>query len=245
VSIDACRWPALVEPYAGALREAVAFVLARFEPTGIVATGTIVRGNPGPSSDLDVYVIHRDRRRQRLQRWFQGVPAEIFVNPPERVEEYFAEERAEGRPLTAHMLATGFVVYQTDGALDALRVRAAAELASPPRIDEAALRARGYLAATLFEDAADVAELDPEASALILGQAVEAALRHRFWSAGRWQPRAKDLFVALAELDPGLAEAARAFLRAADPAERRRLAEQIAGQTVGATGFFEWESPYS
>jgi hypothetical protein len=39
-----------------------------------------------------------------------------------------------------------------------------------------------------------------------------------------------------------LAETARAFVRAADPAERRRLGEQIVAQAVGATGFFEWES---
>src|SRR5438128_286942 len=140
----ACRYPPLPEPYAGALRDAVAFVFSRFEPIGIVATGTIVRGNPSPSSDLDLYVIHRDPRRQRLQRRFRGVPAEIFVNPPERVEAYFAEERAEGRPLTAHMLATGFVVLRTDPVLDDLRARAAAQLADPPRLDDRALRVKAY-----------------------------------------------------------------------------------------------------
>jgi predicted nucleotidyltransferase len=208
----------------------------------VVATGTIVRGNPSPASDLDLYVIHRDPRRQRLQRRFRGVPAEIFVNPPERVEAYFAEERAEGRPITAHMLATGFVVHRADGVLDDLRARAAEELASPPRLDAQALRVRGYHAASLFEDALDVLETEPEAAQILLGQAVQLALQQRFWAAGRWQPRAKDLLSALAELDPAQAAAARAFVRAADPAERARLAEQIVVQAVGATGFFEWES---
>ena len=77
---------------------------------------------------------------------------------------------------------------------------------------------------------------------ILLGEAVQAALQQRFWAAGRWQPRAKELFSALAELDPPLAAAARAFVRAASLAERRRLAEQIVGQAVGETGFFEWES---
>ncbi|HEY3111942.1 MAG TPA: hypothetical protein VGL23_24525 [Chloroflexota bacterium] len=232
----------MAEPYGGALRDAVAFVFSRFEPIGIVATGTIVRGNPAPASDLDLYVLHRDPRRQRLQRRFRGVPAEIFVNPPERVEAYFAEERTAGRPLTAHMLATGFVVHRSDPVLDRLRARAAAELADPPRPDARALRTRAYHAASLCEDALDIFETDPEAAQLLLGQAVQVALEQRFWAAGRWQPRAKELLSALAELDPALAEAARAFVRAADPAERRRIGEQIVAQAVGETGFFEWES---
>ncbi len=45
----------------------------RYDPLGIVASGTIVRGSPGPSSDLDLYVIHAAPWRQRVQRRFNGV----------------------------------------------------------------------------------------------------------------------------------------------------------------------------
>jgi hypothetical protein len=181
-------------------------------------------------------------RRQRLQRRFRDVPAEIFVNPPARLEAYFAEERASGRPSTAHMLATGFVVFDADPIVDRLLARAADQLADPPRPDAAALRARAYQAASLCEDALDIFEADPEAAQLLLVQAVQLALQQRFWAAGRWQPRAKELLRALAELDPPLAAAARAFVRAADGPERRRLGERIVAQAVGQTGFFEWES---
>jgi hypothetical protein len=44
--IQDCRFPELPEPYDSALREAVAYVLDRVEPLGIIASGTIVRGNP-------------------------------------------------------------------------------------------------------------------------------------------------------------------------------------------------------
>ena len=80
-----CKWPDLPEKYGKALREAVRFILNRFDVSGIVAAGTIIEGNPDLSSDLDVYVIHRKLFRQRIQKFFNDVPAEIFVNPPAAV----------------------------------------------------------------------------------------------------------------------------------------------------------------
>lgn len=51
---NGCRFPGLREPYATALRDAVAFALTRTQPIGIVAAGTIIRGNPDRSSDIDL-----------------------------------------------------------------------------------------------------------------------------------------------------------------------------------------------
>jgi hypothetical protein len=237
-----CVWPSLGEPYATALREAVRYILARWEPVGIVAAGTIIRGSPGPSSDLDLHVLHRRPERQRVQRFFNGVPAEIFVNPPERVERYLAGERGGGRQVTAHMLATGTVVYAADPALERLRELAAAALASDPEPSAAKLTTLRYTAATWLEDAEDVADEDPELGFALLCRAVEGAIEYRFWAARRWQPRYKDTLRALEALDGGLASDVRAFYRTADPTERRTLAHGIVARSVGATGFFEWES---
>lgn len=121
-SLAQCRWPVLEEPYGGALHEAVRYIFEHWQPKGIIASGTIVRGNPSPSSDLDLFVLHRAPERQRVQRFFAGVPAEVFVNPPERVERYFEGERREGRLITTHMLATGFVVYDADPVVEDLRL---------------------------------------------------------------------------------------------------------------------------
>jgi hypothetical protein len=49
-----CCFPDLPALYSGALRQAVAYILGVTEPLGIVASGTILRGNPSPSSDLDI-----------------------------------------------------------------------------------------------------------------------------------------------------------------------------------------------
>lgn len=114
------QYPVLPDQYATALREAVDFVFARFVPCAVVAAGTIVRGTPSPSSDLDVYVLHHAPTHQRIQRFFSGVPAEIFVNPPAQVESYLEEEAREGRPITARALfdalgiPTGFFEWESE-----------------------------------------------------------------------------------------------------------------------------------
>jgi len=238
-----CRWPELGEPYATALREAVDYIFGRWRPLGVIAAGTIVRGTPSPNSDLDLYVLHAAPERQRVQRFFRGVPAEMFVNPPERVERYFESDKREGRLIAAHMVATGFVVYQEGLAVERLRTLAGAALASTPDPSPAFLTQRRYTVATWLEDAEDVAGADPELCAMLLCRAVEGALEYRFWTARRWQPRYKDTLAALETLDRHLAQDARAFYRAADAEERLRLARSIVTRTVGADRFFEWESP--
>src|SRR6185436_18043792 len=96
--LENCNWPQLSERYDTALRKAVEFIFNRFQPIGIVATGSIIRGNPDATSDLDIEVVHNARFRQRIQKFFNDVPAEIFVNPISWIERYLSEEKEEGRP---------------------------------------------------------------------------------------------------------------------------------------------------
>lgn len=42
---EECRWPDLPERYSIALRDAVGFILDRFDVVGIVASGTVFAGN--------------------------------------------------------------------------------------------------------------------------------------------------------------------------------------------------------
>ena len=242
MTVDLCHWPALDEPYHTALREAVTFILDRFDPLGIIASGTILRGNPGPSSDLDLYVIHAPPQRQRVQRWFNSVPAEIFVNPPGQVERYFEEERREATPITAHMLVTGFVILDRDPVIEVLRERARAVLHLPPDPTPEHLLWMRYMLATQVEDALDIADDDPPGAILILSLAVHGMLRYAFWQASRSLPRDKDLLAALADLDPALAGLARAFYADTGSSARLDAALRIADRTIQTHGFFEWES---
>ena len=56
------------------------------------------------SSDLDVYVVNDTEYRRRVQRFFNGVPTEIFINPPHTIRDYYRDENADGEPITAHIL---------------------------------------------------------------------------------------------------------------------------------------------
>lgn len=239
--LESCSWPALPEPYLPARKDAVSWILSRCDGIlGIVASGTIVRGTPDPASDLDIYVVHGGAWRQRVQKVFRGVPAEIFFNPPARVERYFQDDRAAGRAITAHMIGTGHVVWSDGPVLDGLREKARAFLAEPPAppSDDTVPR---YMISSLYEDAMDVSRRDRTACRYILHQAVERMLEHAFRKAGRWLPRKKDLPRELLALDPALGRLARRFYRAPLLRTQLRLAGRIADRTLAARGFFEWE----
>jgi hypothetical protein len=232
----------LPERYQSALQAAVAFVLTEFEQTvGLIASGSIIRGSPDRSSDLDLYVIHLGDFRQRIQAYFHGVPAEIFVNPPHAVEDYFAEEARDSRPLTAHMLATGHLIASTDPVVTSLIGKARARLARLPAVPTDMTQAR-YMLATLFEDAVDVSGKDRLTARMILSLAVEKLLRHSFLKAGRFQPRQKDLLSEVNALDSEMGALARRFYRCRSLRSQLRVACAIADRSIGARGFFEWRS---
>lgn len=243
-SLPHCRWPDLTPPYDGALRQAVQFILDRFDPDilGIVVSGSIIRGNPNATSDLDIYVLRSQLARQRLQRLFNGVPAEIFVNPPRQVHRYLAEEQAEGRPITAHMLATGFVVLQRDPVVAQLREQAALLLASRPGTTPQSLTMARYMAATSYEDATDVAGHDPVTAAMLMSQAVSQMLDYYFLAHGQLRPRPKELLATLATQEPALGALAIGYWQASSFSQQLALAEQLADRILGVRGFFEWET---
>ena len=184
--LSECRFPDLGEPYDEALRQAVVHILERYDPIAVIVTGTILRGNPRPTSDLDMWVLWGDPRRQRAQKVFNGVPAEIFVNPPSRVQRYFDEETADGKPITAHMVSTGFVVYDGDPVLSEIREQAAKILADGPEANEEGLIAKRYRAATLLEDGLDILDDDPAGSAMLMASAMDILVRAQYVAAGRW-----------------------------------------------------------
>lgn len=233
-------WPALEEPFAGALRDAVAFIENRVTAVGVLVSGTIVRGDPDPSSDLDIVVLHTAPFRQRIQKRFRDVPAEIFINPPLQIRRDFKREHHLGRPIMAHMIATGHVVVDRDPLVGLLRRDARALLAAGPPDDASVNRLR-YLAATRFEDARDKQATEPGTAQLILSQAVADMLRYFVRAAGGFIPRDKDLLDVSGRMDPAVAALARETFQSisTDPWDR---ACELAQRTIGVQGFYEWES---
>lgn len=235
-------YPELAEPYAFALRSCVEWVLGNYEVVAIIACGTIIRGTPDRASDLDIHVLHRKPFRERIQRFFGGVPCEVFVNPTHRLTRYFRDEAADRRPMTAHMFATGFVVVDEGNVMPDLISQARSLLSSPPAIESRPVPRGAYGAATLFEDAEDLVERDPDAALLLLQGAVRELIACRFEAGPGWLPRPKDELSRLRELDPVAADLVLSSLRG--PLEAKLQAGRALCQHVtGATGFFEWSSP--
>lgn len=230
-----------VPPFDQAVTEIEAYVRATWQPLGIVITGSIVRGEAGPTSDLDVCVVHDAPWRLRTQRRFAGVPAEVFVNPPARIRGYFATEHAEGRPTFAHMLATGEPLGPPHPTVDELVREARDWLARPLAFTPAQLDQRRYSAIDALDDARDVVDADPAAAQLLLGSAVSGIIAYAFLGRGTFLPRRKRAVAALAELDP---EAGALVRRWATQSGREALAtvEQLARRVLGVDTFFEWTS---
>lgn len=236
------NWPVLGTPYGEALRQAVEEILASYTPIGIVAAGSILRGQGGPTSDIDLYVIHVANFRQRLQRRYQGVPFEIFVNPPHQVRRYFEEEHRAARPITAHVITTGHLLLDRDPVVQTLRNEAATWLATPPNPTPDALRWRRYSIVDLLDNVRDLVEEDAIAADLVLSRAVAELIEYRFLAEPRNLPRQKDQVRALAALDAGAGEILGRFGAAGTVAERLAAALELSLAITGVDTFFTWDS---
>ncbi|MEX1020280.1 MAG: hypothetical protein WDZ49_11500 [Litorilinea sp.] len=237
-----CVWPELPIRYDRGLRVAVRFILENFAVHGVVLSGTVLEGVADARSDLDLYVIHAQPQRRRLQRWFNGIPTEIFVNPVGTIRAYFADER--NSPSTANMLAKGHVIYAQDPIVEQLRREAHTWLTHLPDLAADTLRWQRYSIADQLDNAKDTVTRDPAMAQMLLAGAVQSMVTYAFLAANRHLPRAKRTLDELATFDPETADSVRRFYLAADIAVRLSLAEAIAMRTIGVTGFFEWDSPW-
>ena len=231
----------MVEPYAAALRDAVDHINLRYQQTGIIVSGTIIRGAPHAASDLDFMVIHDATWRRRSQRFFNGVPAEIFVNPEFQMIRTIERESSEGRPVMSHLIATGEIVHDTDGVMARLLALAGRTLDGGPRLSADALLQHRHAIATGFEDAADIADIDPDRAHTIVTEALIETAKLHFLQQGRWLPRSKALLMDLDDMDPHLGAEFREALLATSLETQLALAAPLIDRIAGASGFFEWD----
>lgn len=231
----------LQAPHRRALEQALAWIPGIAEPAGVVASGSIVRGNHGPSSDLDIVVLHDQSWRRRIQRRFADTPAELFFNPQAWLEHSIHAEAAQGRPVMAHMLATGVVLHDADGRMAGLVDTARQVLAHGPRLGEQALLLNRYVAATQVEDAVDFGGIDTADARQAVASAVQAVAQHAYLRRNLHLPRPKQRLALLADIEPHAARLlAQAMARA--PADALPPLTQAAALVLGTTGFFEWDS---
>lgn len=231
----------LQEQHRDALKQAVEWLPSIAQPVGIVASGSIVRGNPGPSSDLDLVILHDQPWRRRVQRWFNGTPVELFFNTEAWLRHCIHGEATEGRPVMAHMLATGALLLDVDGRLDALKRLSQDLLQRGPGLSPAALLRDRYAAATQVEDALDFGNENTPDAIQARALAVHALVRHAYLKNGQFLPRPKERLRMLAEAEPALAGLLASTL-GQSPAEATVSLRAASHQILDAAGFFEWDS---
>jgi hypothetical protein len=233
-----------VPPFDVAVDEIERHVRATYKTHGIVIAGSIIRGEAHPLSDFDVFIVHAEPWRLRDQKFFNGVPTELFVNPPDRIREYFKTEHAEGRPTTAHMLATGELLAGADDIANELVREAHDWVKRQPELSEAQLASKRYAIVDCLDNARDVIDSDHATAHLLLANAVFEMADYVFFHRKTQLPRRKDLVKTLAAVDPIAADYVRAFVRA-KPDVELTIASALAKHVLGVDTFFEWTSDRS
>jgi hypothetical protein len=232
---------ALGNPFADAVHQAQAYIVNRFHPIGFVISGTVVRGEHHPRSDLDIVIIHEHPWRQRVQRYFNDVTAELFINPPWAIQQSFDLEVRSGRPAMLHMLVTGRVMVDQSAIVADLCEQATQILDAGPDIETATLQQLVYATASVFEDGVDLRHEDPERSMTLIHSSLIDAINMWFLRQALWQPRPKRLFGALEAREPILGALVRDVLRTQDADERIARSTEAMERLIGTTGFFVWE----
>lgn len=232
----------LTEHHRIALQQAMNWVLEVVDPVGVVVSGSIVRGNPDPSSDLDLVVLHNEPWRRRSQRYFNGTPVEVFFNTDAWLRHVIDTEATEGRPVMAHMLATGELLVDTGEHMRRLQDLAATRLKAGPGLSPDALLRDRYAAALQVEDALDLRDRNSADARRVRAAAVDAVLRHEFLRKNLFLPRPKERFKTLSEHAPELEALLRTALSDPNGSVACSALEVAAQLVLGGCGFFEWDS---
>lgn len=229
--------------YRIALDQALAWIKSNYTATGIIVSGSIIRGNPNKNSDFDIFVIHDGLFRQRVQKLFNKVPCEIFVNNIEHVYHYFESELADNRPVSANIIATGQLYMGNDNQKIAALIDDAKKyiLLPKPLTDEQLIFYK-YAIANLLEDATDIYTTDKITTLYILDKVVIDIIHFIFYVKQHPLPRLKDRIENLLELDPVIGNLIMKYYGEKSVEEKYKLTKQMVLDLTGVTGFFEWNS---
>ena len=180
------------------------------ELLGVIATGSRIRGEGDPASDIDVPVLIAQPRRQRRNVVVAGVEVEMFINPPWRFLKYLEGDRADGTGAAQHMLVTGHIIHDPTGAAAELCDEARRQWeAGPPALTATDQWSFRYFAADSLRDIDDVMTADPARAALLGGPFLLWLLERHYRIQRRWRPKPKRLLLDLATWDAHAASLAR------------------------------------
>ena len=188
--------------YIVALDKAISWIELNYSPIGIIVSGSIIRGNPNAQSDFDIFVIHREEYRQRVQKYFNNIPCEIFINPFNKVIDYLDVDYKNNRPITAHMIASGYVIRGADNIEIINLINLAKEyLCKKPLFQEKKLLFIKYGIVNLFEDATDVKDTDEILALYIINRVVLESIDYIYLLNLHPLPRLKERIANLQSID--------------------------------------------
>lgn len=169
--------------------------------------GSVARGQATAGSDIDAVIIYghvEAAARETHER--QGVTVELFLHDPDTLAWFWEQDRKQGKPSLARMVANGLPIAGTPDIIEELKRQAEAVLeAGPPPLSDEESRTRRYAISDLGAD------LIPERSAaerLALGARLYMELTDfTVRAAGVWSGSGKGLARALMRHDPMLGAA--------------------------------------
>lgn len=244
IDFESIVWPDLNARYLDALKEGTSWILDNFNLSGVIVSGTIIRGNPDVSSDFDIFVIHDNNFRQRIQKFFNTVPFEIFINPPQSIIKNLNEEYKSRKQCTAHMLATGTVLINRSAIVNDLITTAVTFLNKQPEFEIKQAEVLRYKAAVLLEDAIDVKDRDAGMANVFIANTVEAILEWYYYKEKLFIPRKKDLIANTERIHPEIGAYSRKVMEIVHIDEKIERLKKLADITIRTYGFFEWESDW-
>jgi len=106
---------------------------------GVLACGSYITGAPTKHSDLDVHIVLKSscNYRVKLNRYVDGLLIECFINPPQQIRSYFAEDYRSLEQASMNQFATGKIVLDSTGEVATLKSEAQALIAK--RFDDVAV----------------------------------------------------------------------------------------------------------
>ncbi len=231
------------EKYTLCINQALAWVRANYSAQAVFICGSIVRGTANADSDFDIYVLHNDNYRQRVQKFFNGVPCEIFINSIVHTHTSFETELKNNRPCTAHMLATG-LVYFDNKSIDtvALVEEAKRYMQLSLGLTDKQQVAMQYSIAQAFEDAKDVIDTDEATAVMLLNKTITEVITYLYAVNKKPLPGIKHRIANLQDIDKSIADMVYQFYKAATVKQQHKLVSDVLNKLGIPTGFFEWQS---
>ena len=184
---------------------------------GVLLAGSYAYGEPMATSDLDLYVVVDEPWRQRRNLVVEGVPVELFINPPHKLSNEIVEAGS-----TTDMFARGRSVYDPRGVVAGMQAEARSVAEQPRAIpygdDLERLR---YMVTDTTRDAYDLLAAGDDGFELAMFDAMRWVLEAYYGLTGRRMPKLKYVVRDLSGREPGLADAVQRIFDTGSPREQR------------------------